>query len=294
MFDDLKQDKAQPTASPQSSDPTTQAQPSPASSPKAKNVSDMFGDVDPVTAESSPAEDKPSAIQSGKIKPVSQTNVPTNVSNLGANTAPAQTQSSPAPQQMATPNIPPASSMAISDDKSGGFMRKFIVTLLVVVLLAVVGGAVYYFFFRTDGTEPELNENQNTNTNVVVDENVNEGNEEPVIDYDDLDDDFDGLSNGDERNYGTNPLEADSDNDGIFDQDEIEVYNTDPLNDDSDNDGLSDYEEIIVYKTQPNDPDTDGDTFLDGVEVNNGYNPLGEGKLEEIVGDDDLNTNENI
>ncbi len=34
-----------------------------------------------------------------------------------------------------------------------------------------------------------------------------------------------------------------------------------------------------LYGTDPNKPDTDGDGYLDGEEVTNGYNPLGEGAL---------------
>lgn len=48
---------------------------------------------------------------------------------------------------------------------------------------------------------------------------------------------------------------------------------------DSDSDGLSDYEEKEIYKTNYLLPDTDGDGYLDGAEVNNGYNPNGEGLL---------------
>jgi len=47
---------------------------------------------------------------------------------------------------------------------------------------------------------------------------------------------------------------------------------------DSDEDGLSDEEEIF-YGTDKNNPDTDGDGYLDGDEVEGGYNPQGEGKL---------------
>ena len=53
----------------------------------------------------------------------------------------------------------------------------------------------------------------------------------------------------------------------------------DPGDVDSDGDGLFDAEEEI-YKTNPKNPDTDGDGYLDGDEIENGYNPLGEGKLE--------------
>ncbi len=43
---------------------------------------------------------------------------------------------------------------------------------------------------------------------------------------------------------------------------------------DSDNDGLTDDEEMNVYHTDFQNPDTDGDGFLDGAEVKNGYSPL--------------------
>ena len=47
---------------------------------------------------------------------------------------------------------------------------------------------------------------------------------------------------------------------------------------DTDDDNLYDEEEA-QYGTDPNNPDSDGDGYLDGEEVKNGYNPLGEGKL---------------
>jgi hypothetical protein len=50
-------------------------------------------------------------------------------------------------------------------------------------------------------------------------------------------------------------------------------------NKDSDDDGLSDYEEMFIYNTFPLVSDTDGDGYLDGEEVENGYNPLGPGEL---------------
>ncbi|MFC1678102.1 hypothetical protein ACFLZ9_00015 [Patescibacteria group bacterium] len=70
------------------------------------------------------------------------------------------------------------------------------------------------------------------------------------------DTDQDGLTDEEERRLGTNINSIDSDNDGLFDREEVEVYNTDPMN-----------------------PDSDGDTYLDGQEVEAGYNPSGAGKL---------------
>lgn len=47
---------------------------------------------------------------------------------------------------------------------------------------------------------------------------------------------------------------------------------------DPDRDGLTDEQEKF-YKTDPNNPDTDGDGYCDGLEVQNGYNPRGPGRL---------------
>ena len=47
---------------------------------------------------------------------------------------------------------------------------------------------------------------------------------------------------------------------------------------DSDNDGLSDDEEMNIYHTDFQNPDTDGDGFLDGEEIKNNYSPLVSGK----------------
>ncbi len=54
------------------------------------------------------------------------------------------------------------------------------------------------------------------------------------------------------------------------------------MNLDSDDDGLTDAEEA-QYGTDANNPDSDGDGYLDGDEVKNGYNPMGEGKLDESI-----------
>ena len=48
-----------------------------------------------------------------------------------------------------------------------------------------------------------------------------------------------------------------------------------------DGDGISDYDEINIWGTDPLNPDTDGDGFPDGLEIVTGYNPLGEGKLNQ-------------
>ncbi len=103
-----------------------------------------------------------------------------------------------------------------------------------------------------------------------------------------MDDDADGLTNAEEISLGTDPLDPDSDNDGLFDREEVRLYKTNPNSSDHDGDGLSDYEEVNEWGTDPLDPDSDNDGYKDGQEVFSGYNPLGVGKLEGYD-EDDLN-----
>ena len=114
------------------------------------------------------------------------------------------------------------------------------------------------------------------------------------------DPDADQLTNLEEFNLGTDPNQADTDQDGIPDNDEVHLYETDPrlvdtdgdgiqdgveieigLNPlvsnrgaDSDADGLEDPEEVRLG-TDPNQPDSDEDGLSDGREVNElGTDPL--------------------
>ena len=52
------------------------------------------------------------------------------------------------------------------------------------------------------------------------------------------------------KNYGTNPSDADSDDDGINDGDEL-IIGTDPNDADSDDDGITDGDEINQVQIQP-------------------------------------------
>lgn len=70
-----------------------------------------------------------------------------------------------------------------------------------------------------------------------------------------------------ETTYRTNPLKADTDDDGLNDREELVVHKTNPINPDTDSDNLKDGEEI-ARKTNPLDPDTDADGLIDGDEVN--------------------------
>jgi len=107
---------------------------------------------------------------------------------------------------------------------------------------------------------------------------------EKVIDTDPFnpDTDSDELPDGYEvLTLSTDPLEIDTDFNGIWDKDED--FDSDNLNNlgeyqnktgpfipDTDEDGLLDGDEVHTYATDPLNPDTDGDKLLDGEEGYNG------------------------
>lgn len=100
------------------------------------------------------------------------------------------------------------------------------------------------------------------------------------------DSDADGLTDDDEIAIGTDPFDPDSDDDGLLDGEEVLVYATDPLDPDSDGDGLLDGEEVLVAGTDPNDPDTDGDGVPDDTDpfpLEFNLSPVAVCTLEEIA-----------
>lgn len=240
--------------------------------PKAP-VADMFAEVDPNVSPDGLI--KPSAIQSGKIKPVSNNNWPAPENNVNA-----------------------ADQMLVSDGHNAKSRKLIIIIAVTVLVLAFVGGAYFIFKDRINGLiNKNVNTNQNTNANTNTNRNTNQNtnantNTNPVS----ADDDFDGLDNETEKTLGTNPLSVDTDNDGLSDRDEVKTYKTDPLKSDTDDDSLVDGQEIRVWFTDPLLFDTDNDSYSDGQEVGNGYNPKGSGKLNTtttVPGLFEMNTNTN-
>ena len=82
-----------------------------------------------------------------------------------------------------------------------------------------------------------------------------------------LDGDDDGIPDDDEIDLGTDPLDPDTDGDGIDDGEELFDLGTDPTDSDTDGDGLDDGDEVAIHQTNPIEADTDGDGLSDGVEV---------------------------
>ena len=108
------------------------------------------------------------------------------------------------------------------------------------------------------------------------------------------DSDGDGLSDSYETLYGLNTGSSDSDSDGLSDWLELLLYRTDPLDEDSDNDGLLDGEEVfgavIGFPTDPLVADSDADGLQDGCDWF-ANSPLGDtdgdGVPDELDPDDD-------
>jgi len=95
-----------------------------------------------------------------------------------------------------------------------------------------------------------------------------------------LDNDNDGLTNIQEYSNVSNPLNADTDSDGLSDGDEVTINFTNPRRYDTDGDGLSDGDEVIIHFTDPLAADSDLDGFTDGEEVNQyGTNPNDAGSV---------------
>jgi hypothetical protein len=103
--------------------------------------------------------------------------------------------------------------------------------------------------------------------------------------WEELDDDSDGILNGEEEELGTDPDNSDSDGDGIPDGEELDA-GTDPTNTDSDEDGLSDSEEAELG-TDPTKADSDDDGLNDGDEVSSGTDPLDSDSDDDGLSDGD-------
>lgn len=72
-------------------------------------------------------------------------------------------------------------------------------------------------------------------------------------------------------------FDSDYDRDGVPDR--IEQRRGTNLNDaDTDDDGLTDLDELYLYRSDPTDVDTDGDGYEDGEEIRHGYDPNGPGR----------------
>lgn len=95
-----------------------------------------------------------------------------------------------------------------------------------------------------------------------------------------------GLSLDFRMGRGTDPLDEDTDGDGLSDGEEVDIYDGDPFLVDTDGDGLDDLIEAGLG-TSLRDEDSDGDGLLDGWEVEHGFDPLSDPSDDEANDDSD-------
>jgi len=158
--------------------------------------------------------------------------------------------------------------------EEGGGIKKFILIFVVVLFVAAVVFGIYSVFFKKKNIETQPTDEVQTEEQTIQDEgrevqeenlqdtgeeSVGETIQEEAVVSPPIDSDLDGLSDEEEKRIGTDPFRADTDNDGLFDN-----------------------EEVNIYKTNPLIKDTDMDGYIDGVEVRAGYNPKGPGRLLNI------------
>ena len=120
------------------------------------------------------------------------------------------------------------------------------------------------------------------------------------------DTDGDGLEDGDEVGYGTNPFDRDTDDDGLSDGAEYNVYFCDPLVQDTDGDQIGDATEVgrdyattdtagtyfvpdtdTSSTTDPNDADTDDDGITDSNEDEDRDGAVDAAETDPVLGDTD-------
>ncbi|MEK9157287.1 MAG: hypothetical protein AAB448_04140 [Patescibacteria group bacterium] len=166
--------------------------------------------------------------------------------------------------------ISPASAMQYSEPKSGGAGLRLIAVIL--ISLVCIGGAGYaaYRFMVKDAVSQQVSDVIEGGTESTDDETDTTTNTTPVPD----------TETDTETDVGPTAV-VDSDGDGLSNEEE-RIVGTSVTKPDTDRDGLGDREEVKKYDTDPKKADTDGDGYDDGAEVENGYNPNGEGRLLEI------------
>jgi hypothetical protein len=158
-------------------------------------------------------------------------------------------------------------------DDGGSRAKKILKTLFVIIIiLAIIGVGAYFVYSRfmvpaTLDTPQEMQEDpyHDDNDFDIIDEDM-------VSDPGFFDEEEDGVIEDAEE---TEAIEID-DEDFVPIEESMEAL----MNMDSDGNGLSDFAEIYIFGTDPFNPDTDGDGFLDGEEIMNCFNPLGEGKID--------------
>ncbi len=151
------------------------------------------------------------------------------------------------------------------DESTGSWLsrnrKSAILGAVVIVLAAVATGLTLWNNFKPVNSSNTTNDVVNTNdddTGTPVTPTTNRPTFQRYTATVSSDQDHDGLTDEQERQFKTDPKVADSDGDGLTDAEEVSIYLSNPLAVDSDRDGVN-----------------------DGAEVAHGDNPNGAGVLRD-------------
>lgn len=202
--------------------------------------------------------------------------------SMERSTAPAPAAAAPAPpSEPEVQSSPPMPEALEVETKRPNKIFMIILGVFIVVILGLAGVFAYQYFTQEDDSSPAEQKNVNESLQGLL--NIINQQQPPDQDEDQETDEQEEYYYEDEYYYDEDEYYdeyyydedyyLDSDNDGLTDEDEIDL-GTNPNQIDTDEDGLSDFEEVEIYQTDPVKPDTDGDGYEDGNEVENGYDPL--------------------
>ncbi len=136
--------------------------------------------------------------------------------------------------------------------------RKFVYIIIAILILAILGIAAYFTLGSKKSSTPPAQVSSTKLPKIWLQKYFNkEICDDQTVCGDEANPDNDGLSNYNEFRAGTDPLNFDTDSDGLSDGDEVNVYQTEPTNPYTDT-------RSIVQQNQWND----------GYQIKNGYNPL--------------------
>lgn len=145
-----------------------------------------------------------------------------------------------------------------TDKKPTKGSKKKVFIIVGAVALVAICLVVCLFLFRPNGNERRV-----IKLSGRVEERELGMDDYPFDENSDDDSDYDGLTNKQEKEKGTNPRFADSDFDNLNDSYELSTSKTDPNKKDTDDDGLNDYDEIELG-LDPLNADSKGDGIKDG------------------------------
>lgn len=177
----------------------------------------------------------------------------------------------------------PGSSVMTSGTFSGADLKKMLTVILiflVVAILVLAGWWVYGKFFAEKSTDKNVPVTVDFNSVLKnLNDDLQKNTVQPAVNNENKPAEDNKNAVIPNVNTSTPPVvEQDNDSDRLIDFEE-DTLGTNPNKVDTDFDGLSDYDEVKVYFTNPLRADSDNDGFMDGLEIQNGYDPLGSGKL---------------